>query len=119
MKEEAFPSGVVITDTLLFYDLKGQLVAKVGEESDNLDPVVFEITGLPDGSYTLVALRVPYKRNLEVKPWVITGEDLLSTVSLTTDYGFFTYPYAVFSAIVPIVPARKVWPVPNMTSVYL
>ena len=95
MKEEALPSwDVILADTLLFYDLKGQLVAKVGEESDNLNPVVFEITGLPDGSYTLVALRVPYKRNLEVKPWVITGEDLLSTVSLTTDYGFFTYPYA-------------------------
>jgi len=95
MKEEALPSGdVILTDSLLIYDLKGQLVAKLGEECDNLNPVIFEIAGLPDGSYTLVALQAAYLRTLDEKPWVISGEELLSTASLTTIYDCFAYPYA-------------------------
>ena len=39
-------------------------------------------------------------------------------ICLSSKY-FFTYPYAVLSAIVPIVPALKVVPFPKITSVYL
>ena len=95
MKEEALTRGdIILTDTLLIYDLKGQLVAKLGEERDNLDPVSYEIVGLPDGNYTLVALQTAYLLTFDGRPWEITGEELLSTACFTTMYSCFSYPYA-------------------------
>lgn len=75
----------VVTDTVLIYDAKGKLVQKVGAETVKLEPLTIEADVLADGEYTLVVWQTKRDTNGRT-PWYASGEDQLSTVSISTDY---------------------------------
>lgn len=88
---------VFIVDSLLIYNEEGKLVAEVGEDTDNLNPLILEIPDLPDGRYTFVAWQSAdnhLEHNLG-SCWTVQDKELLSTVSITTPYAIFHYPYAL------------------------
>lgn len=105
VKEKLYPnSEVVITDSLLIYNHEGRLVAKLGEESNNLSPAIFDITGLEDGSYTLVAWQTAYDKANDRLAWEICDEETLSSVNLFEEYVSLPVHYAagIATAVVQI-----------------
>ena len=95
VKETLYPNGeVVITDSLLIYNHEGRLVTKLGEESNNLSPVIFDIAGLEDGSYTLVAWQTAYDKAIDQLAWEIRDEEMLSSVRIFEIYSALPFYYA-------------------------
>ena len=82
-----------LVDSLLVYDEDGLLVTKLGEESDNLNPLILEMAGLPDGRYTLVAWQTmeAYTKGKKGSCWAVHDEELLSTVSITSPYDYYRF----------------------------
>ena len=76
--------GWVIVDTVLIYDETGHLVTKLGAGTTTLDPLTIEASGLPNGTYTLVAFQTGVID--EDSAWKLDGEELLSTVNVTSIY---------------------------------
>ena len=95
MKERALATqGFTIIDTLLIYDQQGLLVSKQGAESKVINPVTFEATGLPDGTYTFIAWQSV--RHEEVgSVWCCSGEDKLATASIIADSPCMSYQFAL------------------------
>ena len=103
MKEQLYPNReFVITDSLLIYNPEGQLVTKLGEESNNLGPVRFDIAGLEDGRYTLVAWQTAYDKANDKKAWEIRDEETLSSVYLYEAYTALSVYYAAGCATATI-----------------
>lgn len=71
----------VITDSVLIYDHDGNLAAKLGSESKNLNPLIINVEGLADGTYTLLAWQTA-KYDNKSNYWRIFGQDKLSTVNI-------------------------------------
>ena len=68
-----------ITDTVLIYNQSGQLVMKLGAESNTLQPLTFTTEGLSDGTYTVVLWQTG---NPGEAAWVLSDEEQLSTANL-------------------------------------
>ena len=89
--------NVFIVDSLLIYNEEGTLVTELGEVTEDLNPLILEIPDLPDGRYTFVAWQSA-DNHLEHSSgpcWAVQDRDLLSTVSITTPYAMYHYPYAL------------------------
>lgn len=87
---------MTIRDSVLIYDQAGDLVAKLGVESNTLQPLTIETDDLPNGTYTLVGWQTSHASNGQA--YFISGEEKLSTVNLYTTFGGISYVWAVGSA---------------------
>lgn len=85
---------ITIIDSVLIYDEAGDLMMKLGAEASALQPQTFEAGNLSNGIYTLVAWQTARQDNGKV-PWLLSGEEKLSTVSLSATYSGIPYPFAL------------------------
>lgn len=85
---------ITIIDSVLIYDETGKLMKKLGAETSTLQPQTFEAGNLRNGTYTLVAWQTARKDN-GTMPWLLSGEEQLSTVSLSTKYSGIQYRFAL------------------------
>lgn len=70
-----------ITDSVLIYDNTGALVSKFGAEVNSLMPLILSVPKLSKGTFTIIAWQTARSKN--GKPsWKLSGENMLSTVSL-------------------------------------
>lgn len=90
LMQESLKGDLSIIDSVLIYDEAGNLLKKLGAESKTLEPLTIEAGNLPNGTYTLVAWQTTPNDDGKIA-WVLSGEDQLSTVSLSTDYDTFFY----------------------------
>ena len=69
-----------VIDSVLIYNEEGLLVAKKGLQSRTLGREVLYIDDLGFGDYTMIMWQTVYSRS--VRPWSVTDEESLSTVSI-------------------------------------
>ena len=80
--------GYSIDATLLVYNAQGVLAKKYVENVKTLEPVHFDLSGLADGSYTMVAYQEGRIKGADA--WKMEGEENLSTVCIKP-----LYPYII------------------------
>lgn len=90
LMSESLNGKLSIIDSVLIYDEAGNLLKKLGAESKTLEPLTIEADNLPNGTYTLVAWQTTRNDDGTI-PWFVSGEDQLSTVSISTVYDTFFY----------------------------
>ena len=77
---------MVLTDSVLVYDKSGNLVCKTGAQSAGIETVTLRADSLSAGEYTVLMwqsiLTIPDNQ----KPWILSGEEKLSTVNISTLY---------------------------------
>ena len=72
-------------------------------------------TSMSSGTTTRPPGCCPVVRRTPTQPWVRRFISALEAVSPFSSRYFFTMPKAVFSARVPMVPARNTWVLPNIS----
>jgi hypothetical protein len=77
---------MTVTDSVLVYDQKGQLVARLGTESSQLQTVSIGLEDLPVGTYTLVAWQTTSDGPWADPFWWLTGADALATARIVQNY---------------------------------
>ena len=85
--------SLTIVDSVLIYDQAGNLVTKLGVETSTMDPMTIDASGLPNGTYTLVAWETTIDRN-KSGAWFVADDEQLSTVNIYTKYGGVGYMWA-------------------------
>ena len=82
--EKLDQGGYVVTDSVLFYDQQGQLVARRGIEATSLHDVNIILRDLPKGTYTVVAWQTTSRG---IEPWwSLIEADRLSTARIVQTY---------------------------------
>lgn len=101
------PEKSAIIDSVFIYDQTGKLVSKYGVESYDIQPFTIVTHDLPLGTYTIVAWQTTRKYD-GLMAWSFTGEEQLSTASLSTIYSNIGYMWALgaVSATVTVDGAR-------------
>lgn len=89
--------SLAILDSVLIYDQAGCLINKLGARTYAMQPVTIDTGDLPNGTYTLVVWQAGRSSDERI-PWTLSGEERLSTVSLTTQFVGIGYMWAVGSA---------------------
>ena len=86
-----------LENTLLVYDEAGKLVGKYEENTNDFQPVSFDVSNLPNGYYTVVA--VEHGRQEDVAFWELVDEESLSTVQIrrTDQHTYWTFAVGVAS----------------------
>ena len=72
-------------------------------------------TSMSSGTTTRPPGCCPVVRRTPTQPWVSRFISALDAVCPRSSRYFFTMPKAVFSASVPMVPARNTWVLPNIS----
>ena len=86
--------SLAIVDSVLIYDQAGKLLTKLGAKTYAMQPLTIDTGDLPNGTYTLVIWQTGRSAD-ETIAWFLSGEEQLSTVSLTTKFGNVGYMWAV------------------------
>ena len=86
-----------IESILLVYDEAGKLVGKYVENADDLQPISFNVSNLPNGNYTVVAVEHGRQQNFSF--WELADEESLSTVQVrrTDDHTYWTFSLGLAS----------------------
>lgn len=86
-----------LENTLLVYDEAGKLVGKYVENANDFLPINFNVSDLPNGDYTVVA--VEHGRQQNVAFWELVDEESLSTVQIrrTDQHTYWTFALGVVS----------------------
>ena len=86
-----------LENTLLVYDEAGTLVGKYVENTHDLQPVSFNVSNLPNGYYTIVA--VEHGRQQNTSFWELADEENLSTVQVrrSNEHTYWTFALGVAS----------------------
>lgn len=86
VNERLSAGKMTVTDSVLVYNQKGQLVAKLGTESSQLKTVSIGLEDLPVGTYTLVAWQTTSDGPWADPFWWLTGADALATARIVQNY---------------------------------
>ena len=82
-----------IESTLLVYDEAGQLVGKYVENANDLQPISFNMSNLPNGYYTVVA--VEHGRQQNCSFWELADEENLFTVQIRRSDEHTYWPFSL------------------------
>ena len=80
IKEFLSDSKNYIYAAALLYDQQGSLKGKFTGQAQTLDPLEIPVSGLADGTYTLLAVQTGAKGELQ---WTLKNEEILSEVEMT------------------------------------
>ena len=86
---------VMATDTVLIYDKNGDLVRILGTENNNMEPVSIKTDSLPNGNYTIVLWQTIRGINTEARAWIMSNEEQLNSVLISTTYASMVQEWAV------------------------
>lgn len=90
MNEFLADVGNYIYTTVLFYDQQGSLKGKFTGQTHSLKPLEVPISGLADGTYTLLAVQTGAKGEPQ---WTLTNEGSLNDVEMTIPDPTLLPPY--------------------------
>ena len=89
--------------TVLFYDQQGSLKGMFTEQSHTLTPLDINISGIADGTYTLLAIQAAAKGE---PVWTLTNENSLEEVEMTIPDGTLLPPYMSLGRVTQTVTVK-------------